>query len=381
MNRRATLGLCAVMWVAAAACMNFDDAHDRCVQSGRCGSDDGGSPDSGTAPVDGGSKDDGGEQSHQDAGTDAGQDAGSDAGCTPAPITSNCAQPWCEVYAAPAGQSLAGIYGFSPTDVWVAGAAGFAAHWDGCGWTEHTLEGAPYIWGIWGSEPSIVWFVGEKKVNDKPYLAVRRFNPNGFFSRHEPSAEGALYSVSGSSGNDVWMVGARTGAINSVVVHWDGSSLDYFSQFDLPGTIPQLFDVWSTGADEAWIAGSFGEIWRWTNGTWQTFTATGAHFTVWSPDQASAWVAGTNGHILHGDGGTAWQPFASGTPDDLSRLRGVDATRAWAVGANGTIAELNGTTWTAARHPPYSYFNNLWVGSASEVWIVTDDGKVLHNKR
>lgn len=388
MSRRATPWLCAAVFVSVMACVDFDDAHKDCVATGRCV--DGGDPQDGGLTADGGSgeTDAGAQDGGADAGTDGGHggstDAGADGGCVPEPISANCSDPWCEVYAAPTGKSLEAIYGFSPTNVWVGGADGFVAQWDGCGWTEHTLDDAPTIWGVWGADPSVIWFVGHKVVDGVDNLVVRRLNPNGLFTRHDPTGipEGRLYSVSGSSTNDVWMVGTRVGsnALNSVVIRWNGSTLRGLSQFDMPSASTYLFDVWSTGPDEVWISGNFGEVWRWSGGNWQEWAFPGAHYTIWAPNRDVAWVAGSNGHIAYGDGGTAWQEVPSGTAAHLNRLRGFDAQNAWAVGGNGTIAEFNGSTWSAATYPPYSNFNNVWAGSPTDVWVVTNDGKVLHKK-
>lgn len=381
-NSLVALSLAAV--VLSSGCVPFDRAYGDCVDSGRC-VDDGGLPP-------GGSEDAG---VSTDAGSNGGTEDGGlgDGGCVPAPISSLCTgSPWCEVYQAPADDAgtveLNAVFGFSPTDVWVGGSRGFVAHWDGCRWSEQRLEGEPTIHSIWGVEPSVIWFgggIGLPDENDDPMLALRRLNPNGAFTKHDPTARGRLYGISGSSGIDVWFVGGRHAfnVIRPTVLHWDGGSLRMLDPFDdaFPAYHMPLHDVWSTGPGEAWMAGSSGQVWRREGGSFKQAVESGHWFTTWAPTPDDVWLAGDQGKMMHGDGGTSFSSVPSGTTARIARIRGPDATRAWGVGDNGTVAELRDGAWTAATFAPYSDFRSLWAPSLDEVWIVTADGKVLHNRR
>lgn len=367
--------------------MNFDVAYNQCVATGRCedlaGADDGstGTGDGGVADSDAGSDPSDAGPDDADGGPGDGGGLGpdgGDAGCTPGPIPTTCAMSWCEVYQSPSQQPITAVYGFSPTDVWVAGGAGLTAHWDGCRWTEHFLTDLPAISSIWGASPSAVWFVGSKTGT----TAIRRYNANGFFSTHDTGAVGSLNAVSGSSPNDVWMVGSREGTavVNTVVLHWNGASFKQFSAAELPNGTTYLVDVWSTGPGEAWMVGSGSNIWKRSNGTWETSTPPGTHFGVWAASPDEVWVTGASGRILRGDGGTGWTEVSSGTSSGLYEIHGHHPTRAWAVGT-GDVVRYDGISWRTETVRPGSIFRDVWAGSDTEVWIVTNEGAVLHNRR
>lgn len=384
--------LVALAW--AGACTRFDDLYTDCVAEGRCadapgqdgGADgdagssedasvDAGEPDSGVDPIDGGA------DAGMDASVDAGSDAGSDGGCTPGPVPAACADAFCEVFAIDGG-SMAGVHGFSPTDVWVAG-TGIAAHWDGCAWTQHALSGDPFIWSIWGANPQQVWFVGEKMVSNVRQQAVRRWNGNGF-SSYDPASSGALYGVSGSGAADVWMTGLRQGTtvVNTIVQHWAGAQLRQYSQFELWSASSYLFDVQTVGQGLSVFVGAFGEITSGPDGGWKPSAQTGVHYSVWGTSPRDLWVVGEGGRIYSSsapDGGWTLHPAVTG--EHLYQVHGTGANNVWMVGANGTVVHHDGGSFAVSSLPPYSAFNGVWVGGPDEVWITTDDGRVLHNRR
>jgi photosystem II stability/assembly factor-like uncharacterized protein len=61
--------------------------------------------------------------------------------------------------------SLIGVWGFSPTDVTVVGAAGAILHYDGDGWTDVRPSGtAATLQAVWGSSPSHLWAGGDEET-------------------------------------------------------------------------------------------------------------------------------------------------------------------------------------------------------------------------
>ena len=65
----------------------------------------------------------------------------------------------------PTTESLHGVWGSGPKDVWVVGDAGTILHFDGATWTKATaafpLGKKPDLRGVWGSGPNDVWVVGD----------------------------------------------------------------------------------------------------------------------------------------------------------------------------------------------------------------------------
>ena len=116
MRRLAALGALAVG--LAAACIDFDRKLGDCAAGVGVCARDGGETDGGD--VDGGVVDGGG--------LDGGEpDAG--------PL-GFCFDGWCWVHPRPFGDELRAIAGTSGGDLWVAGAAGIVAHWDGGSWAD-----------------------------------------------------------------------------------------------------------------------------------------------------------------------------------------------------------------------------------------------------
>lgn len=366
-----------LVWVGLGGligCFEFDAAYLKCRTEGRCLTDAGG-PDA--------------EHGGRDAGHDGGSgdaDAGTDGGCVPAPIATTCADAWCEVYSTPHGQRLDAVHGFSATDVWIAGSSGYVAHWDGCGWTEYTLNDDPHIDDIFGSDPGAVWFVGSKSVGGTSYVVVRRSHPSGLFTHHEPPVRGRLTAASGSGADSIWMVGVggTPTAVESRALYWNGQEIVEVGRTELPAMDQSLKDVTTSQNGDVWIVAGNQSVWRRRDGLWRTFSAPGPLIGVWAPADEQLWGVGTGGTIAKldttQDAGTFLE-IAPVTFEHLYAVHGFSPTRAWAVGVGSAIAEYEEVSWNATQVLPDTVFTDVWAGSETEVWIVSDRGKVLHNRR
>ena len=60
----------------------------------------------------------------------------------------------------PAVGLLVWVFGFGPDDVWSVGVGGGAVHWDGSSWEVLATGTTTDLWGIWGTSPSDLWVVG-----------------------------------------------------------------------------------------------------------------------------------------------------------------------------------------------------------------------------
>lgn len=360
-------------------CLPFDDAFARCVREGRCVDDagvrDGGSPDGST-------------DGSPDAGSDGGNDAGRpDGGCVPKPVETSCAGEWCEVYATGGSQPLSAVHGFSPTDVWVAGAYGFIAHWDGCDWTPYSLPDEAHIDDIYGVAPSQVWFVGSKSIDMRPRVAIRRFEPGGVFSQHEPSLPGRVAAASGVAADDIWFVGESEalGRKTPLALHWNGTRIVELGTTELPSMAVQIDDVETTANGDVWIALRDARVSRRRAGLWETFTPPAPVTAFHAPADDIIWAVGGGGSVYKLDARTQGATFVETVPETFEHLfaiHGSSPTNMWIVGAGGVVLDYDGFSWSATYVPPDSdVFQDVWVGSPSEVWIVTHRGKVLHNRR
>jgi hypothetical protein len=258
------------------------------------------------------------------------------------------------------------VRGRAPNDVWVAGAVGAVAHFDGTSWTRSDL-GAP-------ETQRALW------LRDSGEVAFGTFT--NIYTRGLPlDADAGMADAAVSPGG--WSLRAPPAA---------PFSFDFFSQ--------QLRSSWAPpGSDMLWMAtfGSSG-LWRLRLTPPSTFeilegiapsVCTDIGCTEMSAihgvSASSLWAVGGAGaaiHILDADGETPTaKPFNSLT---TAALRGVWAASdrdVWAVGATGTIRHYRGDPlfWEVVGDvPTKSSLNAVWGTSASDLWAVGDAGVVLH---
>jgi len=166
------------------------------------------------------------------------------------------------------------IWGSSSTDVWmVADNSTYAAHEraltlhgsprpaadpadaDGGGdaavpnldplvWTPVDSQAQATLYSVWGSSADDVWAVGSLG-------AIRHITPADERWQIVPSpTQVTLRSIWGSGPNDIWAVGEQ-----GTILHWDGTSFTA-SSAELPlGRKPDLNGVWGSGPNDVWIVG------------------------------------------------------------------------------------------------------------------------------
>ena len=218
---------------------------------------------------------------------------------------------------------------------------------------------------------------------------------------------GALFSVSGTSAADVWVVGAdQGGGAGPTALHYDGATWTKhdtglpdgdllwahpfadgtvffagaqgrilrrkggaFAQLATPGS-QYVWGVWGTSPDDMWAVGGQanggqGFIWRYQGEQWKVVTlgkdlpAPAAWFKVWGRAADDVWFCGMGGAILHFDG-VGFAAVDSGTTRNLLTLHGrADGSLITAVGGafSGTlVATSAGAPWqdvTPAGDPPW----------------------------
>ena len=63
--------------------------------------------------------------------------------------------------ASPTGDSLRGVWGSGPADVFAVGEGGTVLHYDGQSWESMAFLTGARLYGVWGSGPADVFAVGE----------------------------------------------------------------------------------------------------------------------------------------------------------------------------------------------------------------------------
>ena len=115
-------------------------------------------------------------------------------------------------------ESLYGLWGSGPNDVWTVGNAGTIRHWDGAAWSA-VASGTSYsLWRVWGSAPNDVWAAG---YSTSTLAGVIVHWDGATWSPVSGAAPMKAVGVSGTGPNDVWVVG-----YDGAIVHWNGSPVD-----------------------------------------------------------------------------------------------------------------------------------------------------------
>jgi hypothetical protein len=159
---------------------------------------------------------------------------------------------------------------------------------------------------------------------------------------------------------------------DDVVLHWNGASL---SAIDGPPELgAALFKVWGSSADDVWIAGEDGTLWRRTAAGWddqrQEIATFASLLTVHGcgADEVYA-VGGQEAHVFDG---AAWRPLDEA--NILSTVNGVScgADAVLIVGLAGAKLRLDRATgaWIddTLEEPWGSDFHGAWVSPTGALW-------------
>jgi hypothetical protein len=201
-----------------------------------------------------------------------------------------------------------------------------------------------------------------------------------------------LRGVAALSPNDVWAVGYRGGTrtetpIETLILHWDGTSWTQVTSPNVPGGANQLFGITAISANDIWAVGAAGGAplsMHWNGSLWSvvplgvetglrteklTAVSGSASNDVWAVgDGKGIFTNQTFATMLHWDG-TRWsaktcRAASSSNPPDGYEGGGPDAyftgvaanagNDVWAVGVRGSgpmILHWDGQAWTSVTHP------------------------------
>ncbi len=182
-----------------------------------------------------------------------------------------------------------------------------------------------------------------------------------------------LYSIWGSSGNDVFAAGG-----GGVLLHFNGSVWANLAS----GTANNLSGVWGSSGSDVFAAGSDGILLHFSGRAWNSWSSMASGTaknlsSVWGSSGSDVFAVGDGGSILHYDG-KAWSAMNSGTMNLLSGVWGNSGTDIFAVGINGTILHYNGSVWQAMNSGTTNHLYGIWGSSGSSVFAVGISGTILH---
>lgn len=313
---------------------------------------------------------------------------------------------------ATSNNQLFGVAAVSESDVWAVGWAQdpigpsyvkrtLIQHFNGSSWSivqsptpANDIDSKLY--GVAGLSANDVWAVGSSHNGALPSRTlIQHWNGIQWSNVPSPSPDSQFNELRGVvalAHDNVWAVGYRGGSkrdtpIETLILHWDGSSWRVIESPNIGGSANQLFGISVIAANDIWAVGSVSGAplsIHWDGNAWNVVPtnirdglSTGKLNAVSGNASNDVWAVGegkgiytnqTFATIMHWDG-TRWTEktcrAASSTnpPDDYegtgtdAYLTGVAAASAndvWAVGVRGAgpmILHWDGTAWTTVTHP------------------------------
>lgn len=175
------------------------------------------------------------------------------------------------------------VYGFRDGPIFMGGVGGVILRYDDGEFTEMATPGNDTVFGIWGATPDDVWAVGGASDIEGGFA----WHFDGDTWTEEPTLpsevpeSAAIWKIYGTASDDAWLVGS-----NGVSLHWDGAELSSGET----GVGSSLFTVHAAGDHYAAVGGlASGIIVEYDGENWSDVT----------PDPEPV---GLSGVCLDGDG-------------------------------------------------------------------------------
>ncbi len=267
------------------------------------------------------------------------------------------------------------ITGRSPNDVWIGGALGAVAHFDGTSWTASDVGNKESVRTLWLRDSSEVSLVTLGHISTRGI---------GVVDAGAPSAGGWIDPPAPTFPTEYgkWLRGLISGWAAPGAEWFWGATQNFCNDFSCVNNVKLK-----------------------TSGLWRLHTTPDGKFEIASAISstlcqqiactdmtaihgASAnelWAVGNRGATLHITGAENAEPtIQQSNSQTWNALHGVwvaSQTEAWAVGAQGTIRRFTGNTklWDVVSDVPTANdLHAVWGSSSSDIWAVGDAGTVLH---
>jgi hypothetical protein len=290
-------------------------------------------------------------------------------GSDPAPARWEILQ---EVYAA----SFLGVWGSSERDVWIVGGDARDTGGDGLGPVVLQYDGTTWkrhdtglrridLWWVFGFQGGPIFLGGSNGT-------VLRYQDGVFTTLPTPST-GIVFGIWGSSPTDLWFVGGQFAA-NGFAWHFDGTT---FTPATLPSdlTTSAVWKVAGTSANNVWMSASLGAVLHWDGQSLTRENVGNVDENLFSIGVRSNLVVAVGGNITNGQiyerVGTTWtkQTFQSSNPP----WRGVAVTEdaVYAVGQEAHVAQRGSSGWTEdVAEDAFDSFHAAWIDPKNALWAV-----------
>lgn len=292
------------------------------------------------------------------------------------------------------------IRGRSATDVWVGGALGALAHFDGTSWSRSDVGSRDPTIGLWLRASEEVSIGALDSILYAQHIYARG---DGVDAGSQPSAGGwsafspfwplfqatPLMSGWGAAGSDsywapvtIWDGPVLGGGLMRIRRTPETFELSSAPENPCPPACSGFNSVHGSSADDLWAVGVKGATMRLSSAesdapttafydskTWNTLNG------VWAASASEGWSVGAGGTVRRYTGKTLEWDVVDGVPTnlDLNAVWGTSPSDVWAVGDAGVVLHWDGARWArvkvaglGTRRPA---FTSVWAASADRIWI------------
>ncbi len=285
----------------------------------------------------------------------------------------------------------------SPTDAWLVGSVGAAAHFDGTTWKRSVMDTQQSFYALWLRDGAEIAFDDPKRLYTRG-LEVDAGAPSagGWSSFGSATLHSAWSSVNGrvytswshadstslwiglttqSNRGGLWRLRQTEGGGFAVApVHLDKCGVTVACR--------EVYGIGGRSADEVWAVGPRGAAFRVTDAEADQPTLTGfdantniALHGVWVAGPNDVWMVGSSGTVRRWRGDPRFFESYDEVPTDqhLRVIAGSSPSDIWIAGDEGTVFHYDGTAWTRVkvaglgeRRPRLQH---IWIPSPGKVWI------------
>jgi len=256
------------------------------------------------------------------------------------------------------------IDGLSADDIYAAN-GDTLMHWTGTEWSPLAVAGNE-IHSLWAVAPDEIWIVSRSADGWDNFINV--WTGNIFQGRFQSSMD-RLNSIWCDHAGDTVMVAAD----NGFVFRWGGGGSWDWLNADSQGRC--FYDVWGSSGHDVFAVGADGLIVHFDGSGW-TEMASGVADTLRAVSGPVA--VGANGTVTRWNG-SRWTAESSGVTADLYAVCYIDEKEAWAVGEGGTIISSDGGgKWTVYERSLYTIeLRSVWGATVDDIWFGGETGYLL----
>jgi len=268
---------------------------------------------------------------------------------------------WWQYLSLPTESAWWSVYGFSATEIFVAGEQGLVFRGDGTSWTDlnaSSTSEAPdrVFYSLWGRASNDLYVVGAD-YNDA-------LDTIGYDTVWDEDV------------GDSVVVPITIAANDPHIEHYNGT---VFSELPDQVTFNEaLFGVWGGSDGRVVMVGNRGRIATYDGGPWEVLTGDGdvRLLSVWGASDTVMFAVGVLGTIVRYHIPTGELQMMS-TPTDkmIWSIWGFSEDDMYVCGVGGVVMHFDGTAWTRMDPPTDKTLYSVWGISPSNLYVVGEDGE------